>query len=294
VARALLTGITGFIGSHLARHLVAAGDEVHAVVRPSSRLDRIPDVVGDVRLHVDDGSTAALHQVVAAAAPDVTFHLATHFIVAHAPGDAERLVADNVGFPTRLAEALAAAGSRRFVNAGTSWQHVGGAPYRPKNLYAATKQAFEDVLGFYAVADLLDAVTVNLYDTYGPLDHRGKLVSALVAAAVAGGSMDMSSGEQLVDLLHVDDVVRALVAAAGTTGVHAVSSGAPRTIRQVVELLGDLSGQPLDVRWGVRPDRPDEMLSHWDAGPPLPGWQPEVVLSDGLAALLREARSAGS
>ena len=52
----------------------------------------------------------------------------------------------------RLVEALAQGGCGTFVNTGSAWQHVDGEPYRPKSLYAATKQAFEDIVHFYAGA----------------------------------------------------------------------------------------------------------------------------------------------
>ncbi|MET0728834.1 MAG: NAD(P)-dependent oxidoreductase [Acidimicrobiales bacterium] len=295
----LVTGVTGFIGSHLARALTARGDEVHALVRPGARVERIPDLVDRIEMHTDDGTAAGMARVVDAAAPDVTFHLATRYVAEHRADDVVPLVHDNIAFPTRLADALAGAGSRAFVNAGTAWQHVDGAGYRPKNLYAATKQAFEDVLAHYVERGRLDAVTLNIYDSYGPQDHRGKLLSALVRALDDDSVVEMSSGRQLVDLVHVDDIVGALTAASqqcGGTGsgsavsrVHAISSGQPRTVREVVDLLGEVAGRPVPVRWGARPDREGEMLEHWAAGPPVPGWTPTIPLPTGLAELLKEA-----
>jgi nucleoside-diphosphate-sugar epimerase len=294
--RALVTGVTGFVGAHVARALVADGVEVHAIVRPSSRLDRIPDVRGSVALHVDDGEDA-LVRAVDAARPDVTYHLATNFIAEDRPGDADALVVDNVLFPGRLVDALAGRGGV-FVNVGTAWQHVDGARYRPKNLYAATKQAFEDVLAFSVESGRLRAVTVNLYDSYGPLDHRGKLLHALVDALRTGGALGASSGTQLVDLVHIGDVVRGLRAGAAACAADALppdvpyyslSSGRPCTLRELVDVLGRVAGRPVPVEWGVRPDRAGDMTSPWDAGPPVPGWTPEVDLETGLAALLADA-----
>lgn len=293
MTRALVTGVTGFVGSHLGRALVADGVEVHALVRPTARLGRIPDIVDRLVLHEDDGAARAIEDAVTAARPDVTFHLATNFIAEHAPADVGPLVADNVLFPARLAEALARAGCPALVNVGTAWQHVGGAAYRPKNLYAATKQAFEDVLRHYVERSELSVVTLNLFDTYGPLDHRSKLLSALQRALDTGTELGMSSGQQLIDLVHVHDVVAALRLAGERCRAtvcageqFAVSSGAARPVREVVDLLGELSGRPVPVRWGARPDRPGEMLEPWDAGPPVPGWAPKVSLADGLLAVL--------
>ena len=285
--RALVTGITGFVGSHLARALLDDEVEVHAILRPEAHLDRIPDLAGRFTAHTDDGSVATLARIVAIAQPDCTFHLATNFVAVHQADDVTPLVLDNIGFPTRLADALASAGHRSLVHVGTAWQHVEGEPYRPKNLYAATKQAYDDILRFYSDTGRLEVVTVKLYDSYGPLDHRAKVLNALLDAVRTGNSLDMSSGVQLVDLVHIEDVVAALLLAATMAGgSYAVSSGQPRTLRELVDVIGRVAGTPLAVTWGARPDREGDMVSHWAAGPALPGWSPRVVLEDGLARLL--------
>ena len=287
--RALLSGITGFIGTHLARALVGRGVEVHAVIRPGSRIDRVADLVPRVSLHEDDGSIHGLIDLARRVRPEVCFHLATHFVAEHTAADIDLLAESNVAFPMRLAEAAASGGCRRFVNAGTAWQHVEGAPYRPKSLYAATKQAFEDVLRYYAESDRLTVCTLTIFDTYGPDDHRGKLVSTLVRAARSGETLAMGSGHQLIDLLYIDDAVAAFLLAAGgdeSMAAYSLSGGHPVTIRELVEVVGRLAGRPVRVEWGKRPDRPNEMLTLWDAGPRLAGWRPEVGLEDGLRRVL--------
>ncbi len=106
----------------------------------------------------------------------------------------------------------------------------------------------------------------------------------------------MSSGTQLIDLVHVDDVVAALrLAGDGASArtlppgaVYAASGGVRRSVRDLVDVLGRVAGAPVPVEWGARPDRDDEMVEHWDAGPPVPGWQPRVTLDQGLAALLAQ------
>jgi nucleoside-diphosphate-sugar epimerase len=295
--RALVTGVTGFVGAHVTRALLADGVTVHAVVRPGAHLERVPDLRDRLVLHVEGGSTDALVRAVDAARPHTTYHLATNFVAEHRARDVGALVADNVAFPSRLLDAL---GERDvvFVNVGTAWQHVDGARYRPKNLYAATKQAFEDVLRFSVITGRVRAVTVNLYDSYGPLDHRGKLLSALVDALRTGDALGASSGRQLVDLVHVDDIVRGLRCAATACAddalppdvpYYSLSSGRPCALRELVDVLGRVAGRPVPVEWGVRPDRAGDMTAPWDAGPPVPGWTPHVDLETGLAALLADA-----
>jgi nucleoside-diphosphate-sugar epimerase len=91
-------------------------------------------------------------------------------------------------------------------------------------------------------------------------------------------------------------VVRALRLAAAHAGgpmpVFAASSGSPRSLRDLVAVLDEVLPSPVPVLWRARPDREGEMLEPWDAGPPVPGWAPQLSLRDGLRLLLE--RSAGT
>src|SRR4051794_16386906 len=100
--RILMTGLTGFVGSHVARRLVDDGAEVHAVVRAGARLDRVPHLAERVHVHVDDGTAEGMRAIADHAAPDCCFHLATHFVAEHAATDVLPMIEANVSFPTRL------------------------------------------------------------------------------------------------------------------------------------------------------------------------------------------------
>jgi nucleoside-diphosphate-sugar epimerase len=201
-------------------------------------------------------------------------------------------VQDNVLLSAQLFDALAAADCRRLVNVGTGWQHQAAAPGRPVNLYAATKQAVEDLLAYFTDSSALRAVTLKLFDTYGPNDPRPKLFTILRRTSEAGQPLEMSRGEQLLDLVHVDDVVDALLVAAQRagsddaepSGVYAVAAAKRYTLREVVELYSSITGRRVDVVWGGRPYRPREVMVPW-TGTSLPGWRPAISLPDGLRSL---------
>ncbi|MHB8318015.1 MAG: NAD-dependent epimerase/dehydratase family protein [Acidimicrobiales bacterium] len=292
--RALVTGASGFIGQHLVAQLSKTGWEVHAIVRPTSS---VHNLVGYAQIHIDDGSTAAIRLAVSASDPDVCFHLASQFVAQHSTDDVETLVANNVAFGARVVEELSRQRPILLVNTGTAWQHVDGQPYRPSTLYAATKQAFQDILQYYSVAGLLRVVNLKLFDTYGANDPRPRLLPLLIEAARTSEVLEATPGEQLIDLVHVDDVVNAFLVAA-ETHLHmeaplfesfAVSSGTPITVRELVARIEGVVGHTVPVRWGGRSYRPQEMLSYWRAGDPLPCWSPQIPLDDGLRELWTES-----
>lgn len=286
--RALVTGASGFIAPHLVRRLLADGWEVGLVVRATSRVPE--DLLPRTTLLRADVDPAVFGDSVQVFAPRTCFHLATHFVGAHGPDDVDPLLEANLALGTRLAEALSTGGAV-FVNVGTVWQHHESRRYGPTSLYAATKQAFVDVLQFYAECTPLRAVTVELSDTYGPGDRRTKLLQLLVRAHGTGEPLLLSPGEQWIDLTHVVDVVAALVRAADLADSSApafAARGTTMPLRQFVALVGELLGAPVPVRWGARPYRAREMMTPWRYSPPLPGWQPSVDLRDGLAAVLAQ------
>lgn len=283
--RALVTGATGFVGGHVVRRLMDDGWAVDALVR-----DPAAALPAGVTIHPIPGPIDDLIALVAGVAPDVCFHLATAFRGVHVPADIEPMVTANVGFGTALAEAVSQAGSCTFVNTGTVWQHYDARAYSPVSLYAATKQAFTDVLRFYEEVAGLPVVTLELTDTYGPGDPRPKLLPILLRAAREGTQLQMTDGTQLIDLLHVDDAVSALLAtAAGTPGaIYGASGGETLTLRDLVARFEAVSGLEVDAEWGVRAARPREMMKPWMVSGPPPGWSASVSLDDGIRALLAQ------
>ena len=207
--KALITGVTGFVGSHLARRLVKDNWKVTAIIRSSSNRDLIRDIENSIQLYEYDGTVASMQTILAESQPEIIFHLASFFVSEHQFQDIAKLIHSNIIFGTHLVEAAISNDCFHFINTGTSWQHFENESYNPVNLYAATKQAFNDILKYYVEAHKLKVVTLKLYDTYGPDDPRPKLINLLKRTAETGETLDMSLGEQLIDLVHVDDVVNA-------------------------------------------------------------------------------------
>jgi nucleoside-diphosphate-sugar epimerase len=275
--RILVTGATGFIGSALLPHLANQASEVAVVVRPGR--SSVP--LGTVSI---DATGTELVERIAEFAPDVVIHLATHFLASHEVSDIPELMRANIEFGTFVLEGASRCGAR-VVNVNSAWQHVNGAEYSPVSLYAATKQAFSDIATYYSQVRDLEIRDVTLFDSYGPGDTRMKLVPLLLGAARSGASLDMSDGQQLIDLTYVDDVALGLLHAALVSDVPSstvIRSWKPLTIREVVARVESVTGASLAVNWGVRPARPREMRTDWVFGSALPGWQPSVTFDEGL------------
>lgn len=291
--RALVTGATGFIGGNLTRTLLEQGWPVSCLVRFGSDTSRLPKGA-DLLVYDPSLGPRGLAELLRGVRPAVVFHLASRFLAGHTPEDISDLIASNVQFGAELLEAMSLSETSLLVNAGTSWQHYESRDYSPVNLYAATKQAFEALLQYYVEAAGVRAITLKLFDTYGPKDPRAKLMHLLGRVAASAQPLAMSPGEQLIDLVHVDDVIQAFLLAAqrlldgGVIGAecYGVSSGRPLPLRDLVAVYARVSKRQLNIDWGGRPYRNREVMVPWSTGASLPEWHPTISLEEGIRRLL--------
>ena len=290
---ALITGATGYIGSNLARRLVSDDWCVHIIVRSGSNLEVLNPILDRLVVHEHDGTTKNMIDHIADANPDIIFHLASLFIAQHRSEDIEALITSNILFSTQLAEAAAVNGIKKFINTSTSWQHFDHSDYLPVNLYASTKQAFEDILQYYVDSYGLKSLSLVLFDTYGPGDFRPKLVSLLINSIKSQQVLEMSPGMQMIDMVYIDDVVDAFLKASSHLDIveapysrYAVSSTSPISLLDFVSVFESALSVKLKINWGARAYRDREVMKTWQKYDLLPNWVPQVSLSKGLKKLV--------
>ncbi len=299
--RILVTGATGFVGPHLIRRL-SAKHEVAVLLRPQARTQRLAGINPAPKQLVWDGVATSLAPLLETFHPDAVMHLATSFFGSvHKTEDIDAMIDGNVRFPSVLVDAMVKIGCKNLISTGSIAQHCNNATYAPLNLFAASKQAFADILTYFInVGGLGRAVTVELADTFGPDDPRTKLLQMLMKSAASGEALGMSPGGQHVDFTHVDDVVSAFERALelvfelpmGQQRTYAVRSNKPMTVKAFVELFNSINTKPAKVEWGKRNYHGPEFLTPWQQGEMLPGWKPTISLQDGLTALLKTQRAA--
>ncbi len=291
----LVTGATGYIGSHLAARLVKEEFEVHAIIRPGSDLSGLKGIEGNIQFHYHDGTTENMLGIVRDSNPSIVFHLAALVIGQHAPKDIQSLIASNILFSTQLIESASICGVPYFINTGTYWQHYNNQEYSPVCLYAATKKAFEDIILFYTESTDLKAITLKLFDTYGPDDPREKLFSLLIKSFHSQEPLSMTPGEQLLDLLYIDDVIEAYIIASkhfdnisdSAHQQYLISSGQLVSLKETVNLFESIVGKPLKIRWGDKNYHPRQIMIPKVDAEKLPGWNPKICLRKGIEKTLK-------
>jgi len=234
-----------------------------------------------------------MSEIVGQSSPQVVFHLASLVLGDHESDDVSALVSSNILLGTQLLEAMANNGIKYLINTGTYWEHYENKKYSPVNLYAATKHAFQDILQYYSEAKGINAITLKLFDPYGPNDPRPKLLNLLVKITKTGEKLAMSPGEQKIDFVHIDDVVQAYIVAAqrllegedAEHEVYGVASGHPITLKELVKIVEEVTKKKLNIEWGGRHYRGREVMWPWNGYKPLPMWKPKTRLGDGILSL---------
>jgi nucleoside-diphosphate-sugar epimerase len=288
----ILTGATGLIGWHLVHALCKNKHQVTCLVRPNSKAERISSLPTTAQIAIVEENQNHLYAIIKKAQPTLLIHLSSLFLHQHQSEDIPRLIQSNLQFPCQLLEACAKLGVKKIINTGTAWQHQYEESYKPANLYAATKQAFEALLTYYENAHNMRIITLKLYDTYGPRDHRPKLLNALRKAVQEGTTLKMSPGNQLIDLVFIEDIVDGFLIAINLLSEsnpvpleksYFLGSGQPITLRNLVKQYTNVTQKTIHAEWGSIPYRPGEVMNPIPAIPTLPGWQTKINLEKGIA-----------
>jgi nucleoside-diphosphate-sugar epimerase len=262
-SRVFLTGATGFIGSHVARRLVREGADVYALIREPSSLARIADIIDDLTfVRADLLDTAALERNVGRIRPDLCIHAAWYAEPGHYLEADENIAL--VAATAALGFALGRAGCRRFVGLGTCFEYdmsVGTLPEsastRPASVYAASKLATFLLLERVGARVGMEVAWARLFYQYGPFEDARRLVPTVIAALQQTQEVRLTSGTQVRDFLHVEDVAAAVWALARSrvTGAVNIGSGEPITVRALAAMIGRLFGRPDLLAFGAIVDR---------------------------------------
>jgi CDP-paratose synthetase len=286
---AYITGVSGFLGSHMARALVRQGWEVHGLKRSTSDLSRLRDVAERVTFH--DVDRESLDKLLKVRAPDAVIHLATTYGRQDEPPS--QVVATNVVFPLALLERAVRSGVGIFVNAANTYT----LDYKYLQSYTLSKQHFTE-WGRLLTPSRMRFVNLRLFHPYGPGDDPSKFVPQIIRTCRASDAdILLTPGEQRKDFLYVQDFVTAVQTLLDSPerlpeGFVTLDCGSGRavSIREFVETIHRVTGSRSELRFGALPYRENEiMLSQADpAALRALGWEPQVSLEQGIKNIVEE------
>lgn len=266
--KVLITGASGFVGSHVARLLVAEGCEVYALVRESSNRWRIRDILPSMYLRQSDlVAFENVNTYLQEIKPELCIHLAWYAVPGKYLNSQENL--DSIQASINLLSQLAELGCKRFVGIGTCFEYDLSLGYlsessltKPITLYAATKVALSTILQQFAQITEMEVAWIRLFYQYGPMEDERRLIPGIISSLLRDEVVKTTKGEQIRDFLHIEDVASAIwaVAKSNVSGVVNVGSGQPVTVGQIALELGNLLGKPDLIHLGALPYRPNDPM----------------------------------
>jgi len=290
--RILLTGATGFIGSHLAKLLVREGQTVFAIIRPGSDRWRLHDVLDKLTvLELDLTDTLALAEQLRMVQPELCMHLAWR---GWSGASAAEDNISSLSISLELIRTISRLGCRRFIVAGTCFEYdmlhdplSERTPLRPHDLYGTCKSSLLQVGEQFSRLSGMQIVWPRIFYSYGPYEDERRLVPSVVLALLRGEPAHTTAGAQVRDYLHAEDIASAIwtVACSEFVGAVNVASGTPATVNEVIRDIGDLLGKPDLLRLGTLPYRSGEpMVIRADTTilREQLGWSPQFELRSGL------------
>jgi nucleoside-diphosphate-sugar epimerase len=286
----LVTGVTGFLGSHLAKALLIAGYEVVALKRKSSSLRRVEDVVNNIvffdieeidfdQLFRDCGNINTI------------IHTATCY--GRNNESVSEIFTANAEFPLRLLDAGNRAGVKVFLNTDTILDKY-------LNLYALSKNQLLQWGKFFAKHENIRFGNIRLEHFYGPDDDPTKFSAYVINSCLNNvPELKLTKGEQKRDFIYIDDVVTAyMVLLEKMDFINSafvefdIGSGHSVSIREFVEMAHLLTASKTHLSFGALPYREGEVMhSEADISALMKlGWCCRYDLDAGLKKVIEQER----
>ncbi|WP_289135104.1 GDP-mannose 4,6-dehydratase [uncultured Brevibacillus sp.] len=314
--KALITGITGFAGSHLAEYLLARGNiEIYGTYRSRSRMDHISHLVDHISLvECELTDPHAVDQMIKLIRPAHIYHLAAQSFVPTSWNSPADTLTNNIVSQLNLFEAVRKWVVDCKIQVACSSEEYGmvypgeipvqeNNPLRPLSPYAVSKIA-QDFLGYqYFQSYGLSIVRTRTFNHTGP--RRGEhFVTSNFAKQIAQIELglqppyvDVGNLQARRDFTDVRDVVKAywLSLERGEPGsVYNISSGATRTIEEVLQTLLTFTTANVQIRVDpkrLRPSDVDVLLGDSSLFQKRTGWKPEIPFHQSMEDLLHYWRN---
>jgi NAD dependent epimerase/dehydratase len=303
--KVFLTGADGFIGSHLAEHLVRSGHEVKALAIYNSQgswgwLDTLPADIKDSLEVVLGDIRDPYHMNQLVAGQDAVMHLAALIAIPFSYVAPDMYVQTNVQGTLNLLNAARTHGVDRFIHTSTS-EVYGTAQYVPmdeghvlqgQSPYSASKIGADQMVRSFYSSFELPTMTIRPFNTYGPRQSARAVIPTIISQLAAGKkSINLGALTPTRDFTYVTDTARGFEKALhATTGIGEVTNlgvGFEVSIGQTFDIINEIMGAGAVATEDPNRIRPknsevERLFSDNTKAKSVLGWQPEIVGIEGF------------
>jgi len=295
----LITGGTGFIGSHLIPRLLKSDHKIILLKRSSSDTWRIKDFINKIIIYNID-KLRRFDEIFTENRIGLIIHLSGMYVKYHENNkQIKQMNKVNIIIPSVLLDTAARFGVKGFINTGTFFEYkqtnkkmTENSPIKPFNYYTATKLAFEQILKYYASQNKIRAVSLKLFSPYGEKDNK-KIIPFIVESFVNEKTLSLSKGEQKLSFTYVKDIVSGyiktikFITSSQYKQYENFNIGANKayTIKQIIGFIRKITGKKNHIKLGTLPYHEKEMMfGICDNGKAekLLKWSPKTDIITGL------------
>jgi nucleoside-diphosphate-sugar epimerase len=284
----LITGSTGFVGSHLLPKFLNGGYQILEITR---NISKSTELFGDKTFKIEINDPLFKDRIIEFK-PEIVIHLASYLTASDQWKDIQKLIDTNLLFLSKVLNAVSETDLKLFINTGSfSEYYHGNKLLEPAYFYAATKTASRSLIDYFSNTYNFKQASVIPYTIYGGNDSQKKIIDLLFDSTNNITPFDLSPGEQVLDFIHVDDVTDFYlllvenVAKIDNKSVFKLGTGKGYTLKQVAQLIEEVTCKKTNINWGGREYRKTDIMfavADIETEKIKFNWSPKISLIDGI------------
>jgi nucleoside-diphosphate-sugar epimerase len=294
--RLLITGASGFIGSHLVRRMVEENAEVNIIVRDGSDLWRIDSLLKDIKIHrADLRDSEKIDVYIRKIKPDYVFNMAAYGVDSR---QKDYFIAANTNIigTMNMLNPLISVGCKKFLNIGTCMEYGDKKEIiketthlEPFNIYGSTKAASTILAHQIAGENNIDIVTLRAYGVFGENEGNHKFFPHIILSILNNADVDLTGCEQYRDYSYIENLIDGFVLAAQNDAVKNeifnIGTGIIHPLKYYVDKVFEKMETVKKPNYGAIPYRSGEV---WKPHPDISkiqkilGWAPKIGFDEGL------------
>ena len=262
----LITGPSGFIGSQITRKLLKKNNNVHIIIRKSSNIWRINDIINQTKYHeVDITNKSRLINIVSKIKPYKIFHLATYGAYSY-QNELDKIKHNILDGTSNLLEACLQNDFKIFINTGSNSEYGFSKKkmeesdlLKPNSYYGIFKAASTMLCNKIALEKNKNIITLRPFHVYGPYEEKTRLIPVLINSLLKNKCPPLVSPKISRDMIYIDDVVDFYLKISNKHDlkgqVFNIGSGKSYTIEKIFYKINQIIKSDVIPKWSTMRDR---------------------------------------
>ncbi|MFW2585277.1 NAD-dependent epimerase/dehydratase family protein [Aliarcobacter butzleri] len=289
----LVTGATGFVGKYLIQKL--KNFDIRIIVRNINT-----NYPKDTQIVYSEEHLDLFEKNVKSYNPNIVIHLASYLTSSDDISSIRNIIDSNILFPSILLESLKSTDLELFINTGSFAEYYyNDGIENPAYFYSASKIAIKPIIKYFKNIQGFKTINIIPYTIYGGKSKSKKVIDFIIESIDNKFPLDMTNGEQILDFIHIDDVVDFYIHCINNINLlkdeenYFIGTGKGTSIKELSNIIENLTNRKTNINWGAKKYRTLDIMR---AIAPIYklerelNWKPKISLENGLKKILEEEK----